>query len=231
MTTANNQGNNLSPWQPGQSGNPSGRPRGTRDLAGYVLETTDAGRELIDALVSIARGTMPNVPVQEGCRPMKDQEVRPADQLATQLVHLTCTQAATQLQSLAIDGSNSAPQRPILDDLFLSECPACGNWAGWTGLIEEQRFDELDAENDLEIHDSASSSSTSQRTVDSGILNRILNLRKASDDSMDQVNLGVLMYCLVCSNQFLESQGALQDFLRHSPPTFIPGRRLSGRLE
>ena len=81
MTTANNTNNNLSPWRPGQSGNPSGRPKGTRDLAGYVLETTDAGRELIDALVSLARGIMPNVAVQEGSRPRKDQQVRPADQL------------------------------------------------------------------------------------------------------------------------------------------------------
>ena len=81
MTTANNPENNLSPWQPGQSGNPSGRPKGTRDLAGYVLETTDGGKELIDALVSIARGVMPNVAVQEGSRPRKDQQVRPADQL------------------------------------------------------------------------------------------------------------------------------------------------------
>ncbi len=47
MTTANNPNNNLSPWQPGQSGNPSGRPKGTRDLAGYVLETTDGGKELV----------------------------------------------------------------------------------------------------------------------------------------------------------------------------------------
>jgi len=81
MTTANNANNNLSPWQPGQSGNPSGRPKGTRDLAGYVLETTDGGKELVDALVSIARGVMPNVAVQEGSRPRKDQKVRPADQL------------------------------------------------------------------------------------------------------------------------------------------------------
>jgi len=81
MTTTNNANNNLSPWQPGQSGNPSGRPRGTRDLAGYVLETTDGGKELVDALVSIARGVMPNVAVQEGSRPRKDQQVRPADQL------------------------------------------------------------------------------------------------------------------------------------------------------
>ncbi len=62
MATANNQGNNLSPWQPGQSGNPSGRHKGTRDLAGYVLETTDGGKELVDALVSIARGVMPTTP-------------------------------------------------------------------------------------------------------------------------------------------------------------------------
>ncbi|MQF67316.1 hypothetical protein FIM07_02610 [SAR202 cluster bacterium AD-802-F09_MRT_200m] len=81
MTTANNADNNLSPWKPGQSGNPSGRPRGTRDLAGYVLETTDAGKELVDALVCIARGTMPNVATQEGSRTRKDQQVRPADQL------------------------------------------------------------------------------------------------------------------------------------------------------
>ena len=80
MTTANSSNN---PWKPGQSGNPSGRPRGTRDLSGYVLETTDGGKELVDALVSIARGVMPNVPVQEGSRPRKDQQVRPADQLKT----------------------------------------------------------------------------------------------------------------------------------------------------
>jgi hypothetical protein len=81
MTTANNQSNNLSPWQPGQSGNPSGRPRGTRDLAGYVLETTDGGKELGDALICIARGIMPDLPVQKGTDPRKDQQVRPADQL------------------------------------------------------------------------------------------------------------------------------------------------------
>ena len=81
MPTANNQENNLSPWQPGQSGNPSGRPKGTRDLAGYVLETTDGGKELVDALICIARGAVPNLAVQKGSRPRKDQQVRPAEQL------------------------------------------------------------------------------------------------------------------------------------------------------
>jgi hypothetical protein len=50
-------------------------------VAGYVLETTDGGKELVDALVSIGKGVMPNVPVHEGSRPKKDQQVRPADQL------------------------------------------------------------------------------------------------------------------------------------------------------
>ena len=81
MTTANNANNNLSPWKPGQSGNPSGRPKGTRDLAGYVLETTGGGRELVDALVSIVRGVVPSVAAQGGSRPRNDQQVRPADQL------------------------------------------------------------------------------------------------------------------------------------------------------
>ena len=81
MTTANNQRNNLSPWQPGQSGNPSGRPKGTRDLAGHVLEASGGGKELVDALVSIVRGVVPSVALQEGSRPRKDPQVRPADQL------------------------------------------------------------------------------------------------------------------------------------------------------
>ena len=46
-----------------------------------MLEPTDGGKELVDALVSIARGVMPNVAVQESSRPRKGQQVRPADQL------------------------------------------------------------------------------------------------------------------------------------------------------
>jgi len=46
-----------------------------------VLETAHGGKELVDALVSIARGAMPNVSMQERSRPRKDQQVRPADQL------------------------------------------------------------------------------------------------------------------------------------------------------
>ncbi len=110
MTTANNTNNNLSPWKPGQSGNPSGRPRGTRDLAGYVLETTDGGKELVDALVCLARGVMPNVAVQEGSRPRKEQQVRPADQLKAieMLLDRGCSRSPQQL-----DIAHSVSNRPM----------------------------------------------------------------------------------------------------------------------
>ena len=36
---------------------------------------------MVDALLCIARGVMPNVAAQEGSRPRKGQQVRPADQL------------------------------------------------------------------------------------------------------------------------------------------------------
>ena len=110
MTTANSSGNNVSPWQPGQSGNPSGRPKGTRDLADYVLETTGGGRELIDSLLSIARGVMPNVAVQEGSRPRKDQQVRPADQLKA-IEMLLDRGSGAPLQQLDI--AHSVSDRPL----------------------------------------------------------------------------------------------------------------------
>ena len=110
MTNANNTENNLSPWQPGQSGNPSGRPKGTKDLAGYVLETTDGGTELVDALVSIARGTMPDVATQEGSRPKKDQQVRPADQLKAKEMLLDRGLGKSPQQ---LDIAHSVSDRPL----------------------------------------------------------------------------------------------------------------------
>ena len=110
MATANNPNNNLSPWKPGQSGNPSGRPRGTRDLAGYVLETTDGGKELVDALVSIVRGVVPHVAAQEGSRPRKDQQVRPADQLKAIEMLLDRGFGSSQQQ---LDIAHSVTDRPL----------------------------------------------------------------------------------------------------------------------
>ena len=46
-----------------------------------MIETTDRGKKLVDALVSIARGVIPTVPVLRGSGPRKGQQVRPADQL------------------------------------------------------------------------------------------------------------------------------------------------------
>ena len=48
VTTANPS------WKPRQFGNPSGRHKGTCDLSRFVVEATDDGKELIDALVFIA---------------------------------------------------------------------------------------------------------------------------------------------------------------------------------
>ena len=98
MTTANNQGNNLTPWNPGQSGNPSGRPKGTRDLGGYVLETTDGGKELVDALVCIARGFMPNIALQEGSRPRPTGlELGTLDTFCSELVYFFTIQTHIRL--------------------------------------------------------------------------------------------------------------------------------------
>ena len=46
-----------------------------------MLESTGGGRELIDSLLSLARGILPNVAVQEGHKPRKEEQLRPADQL------------------------------------------------------------------------------------------------------------------------------------------------------
>ena len=110
MTIANNTNNNLSPWQPGQSGNPSGRPKGTRGLAGYVLETTGGVKELVDALVSIARGALPYVGAQEGFRSRKDQQVRPADQLKAMEILLDRGFGRSPQQ---LDIAHSVSDRPL----------------------------------------------------------------------------------------------------------------------
>ena len=77
MDTANTGPNSgLRPWRPGESGNPLGRPKGSRELAHLVLAATENGEELVKALLAVIRGEVPDLPgVQKG------QVVRVSDRL------------------------------------------------------------------------------------------------------------------------------------------------------
>jgi hypothetical protein len=45
------------PFQPGQSGNPSGRPKGSKNLATKIREETADGKEMLDYLRRVVNGT------------------------------------------------------------------------------------------------------------------------------------------------------------------------------
>ena len=47
---------NLKPFPPGQSGNPSGKPRGLIGLARYIREHTQDGKKLVDFMLEVIEG-------------------------------------------------------------------------------------------------------------------------------------------------------------------------------
>jgi len=47
---------NLKPFQPGQSGNPGDRPKGTHALATLILEVTQDGEELVRFFMAVFAG-------------------------------------------------------------------------------------------------------------------------------------------------------------------------------
>ncbi len=49
---------NLVSWEPGQSGNPSGRPAGSRGFAALVRERTKSGEDVVDFLISVMKGSV-----------------------------------------------------------------------------------------------------------------------------------------------------------------------------
>ena len=50
------------------------------------------------------------------------------------------------------------------------------------------------------------------------------------ETALETFDMGTLMQCPDCSDRFLLTQGALQQYLKDSPPQFIPSRRISGYL-
>jgi hypothetical protein len=63
----------LRPWQPGQSGNPAGRPPSFLDLAVQVRHLTHNGTELVHLLLAIARGDAIPLPGRNGNRALHPQ--------------------------------------------------------------------------------------------------------------------------------------------------------------
>ena len=59
--------------------------------------------------------------------------------MAIQFKHLTRNEAVSQLSSIEEESDEFANIDPALDDLFVSECPACGSQAAWLGIIEEEK--------------------------------------------------------------------------------------------
>ena len=105
-TTANSGGTrNLRPWTPGQSGNPSGRPK---SFANVIREQTEDGRELVDLMLRVLRG--------------EESGVRLADRIAA-ASWLSDRAWGKPIQATEISGPEGGPQEHRY---------AGPDFAGWT---------------------------------------------------------------------------------------------------
>ena len=71
-------------WQPGQSGNPSGMPKGRMGLAAMVREATRDGLDLLEFFRAVMEGTVPSTSRGrlKPRRATRDQQMRAAEWLA-----------------------------------------------------------------------------------------------------------------------------------------------------
>ena len=93
---------------------------------------------MVDALLCIARGVMPNVAAQEGSRPRKGQQVRPADQLKAIEMLLDRGFGRSPQQ---LDVAHSVTDRPfanLSDETLQLLIESAKQLEGGSGVVEGQ---------------------------------------------------------------------------------------------
>jgi hypothetical protein len=89
-------------------------------------------------LVSIARGVMPNVAMQEGSRPRKDQQVRPADQLKAIEMLLDRGFGRSPQQLDIAHSVSSMPMKHLSDETLRLLVESAGQLKGVNGVVIDE---------------------------------------------------------------------------------------------
>ena len=93
-------------------------------------------------VIKSMRGSTPNTyPVPSHSDNAQWFCIEKHSKLAKQFKHLTYEEATEQLKCI-IGENRKDSQNITLDELFMSECTLCGDTARWTGIIEEEGFEE-----------------------------------------------------------------------------------------